>query len=327
MKKITKNIIIGFAIGIFILVSYVIISNYFSNSEPKEIFCPDYDGKQEKCLLHEECKWMPEENICNSVFAVENDEGYNEDEDKEWLVPELEEIEISDTLPNQLCKQIPLSGKPPYNQRYTCLAIVNHDERFCEGVDEEKEKNMCLAYAKKDSSYCKKVKTDEAKHTCYYQLAVSSNDASFCSDIDYSQNEKEQCYYNFMSNLYQLEEYDKIKTEYCNELDTADKNTCLALKEKDVSLCNDNPWCLTHFVQELSFCDEHPEITSCMNDRAKTSKNVSICELLSQPKKDNCIGGYCTHIELDVKICDMIEDIIEKESRYLEVAMNLANGY
>jgi len=27
--------------------------------------CKNFDNKQEECLLHEECKWIPEKNICN----------------------------------------------------------------------------------------------------------------------------------------------------------------------------------------------------------------------------------------------------------------------
>ena len=94
-------------------------------------------------------------------------------------------------------------------------------------------------------------------------LAVSSNNGYFCSDIDYSQHEKEQCYYGFVSNLYQWGKSDEIKTEYCNEFEAPAKNTCLALKARDISMCGDNPNCLTHFEQPLSFCDEVSDRVSC----------------------------------------------------------------
>ena len=297
-----------------------------SFKESKQIFCPDYDENQQECLSHLECEWIADENICNSFGMIDEGE-FNDDEieGEIGLVQELETIEIPNNPSNELCKKIPLSGNPPYGERYQCLAIVNSDERFCEGIDEEKEKNMCLAYAKKDSSYCEKVEGQDSKHTCYYMLAVSSENADFCGGIDYSQHEKEQCYFNFMSNLYQWGKSNEIRTEYCNQLDTPDKNTCLALKAKDISMCGDNPWCLTFFEQPLSFCDEHPEMKDCMKDRAKTSRDVSICELLLQPERDSCIGAYCTHTELNVNICDMIENTEERQDRYLELAMNLGN--
>ena len=99
----------------------------------------------------------------------------------------------------------------------------------------------------------------------------------------------------------------------------------MALKNSDISLCDDNPNCLTFFEQDVSFCDGRPNFSDCIKDRAKTSKDVSICDLLSQPDRDSCVGVYCTHTELDVSICDTIVDIEERQDRYLELAMNLAN--
>ena len=192
--------------------------------------------------------------------------------------------------------------------------------------ENENEKNLCLAHANKDSSYCKNIKEEDAKHTCYYMLAVSSENADFCSDIDYNQHEKEQCYFSFMSNLYQWGKSNEITTDMCSQLDSPDENTCLALKARDISMCGNNPNCLTFFEQPLSFCDENDiDFVSCMKDRAKYSKNISICESLSQPDKDVCFGVYCTHIELDAKVCDKIEDVKKRQEFYVELAMNLKN--
>lgn len=296
-----------------------------------EIGCPDYDGDQQACLSHSECGWNSDMDECDSTDMDDEDDG--DDEDDQGLIQALENIDIPDNPSNVLCKKIPLSNQSPYSERYYCLAIVNHDGRFCEGVDEENDKNICLAFAKKDSSYCKKVESRESKHVCYYQLAVSSNNVTFCDGIDYldtaeeNKEEKLQCYYSFVSNLYQWGKSDEIKTEYCNEFpaDYEDRVACLAMKERDVSLCNNIANCLTHFEQPLSFCDESTDMVSCIKDRAKMSKDVSICELLPQPDRDSCVGVYCTHIELDVTICDTIKNIEERQDRYLELAMNLAN--
>ncbi len=350
MKK--NLMLIGIIIGLSILVLLGIAGFYFLNSEKKDnlpgnieeenmqganveeenitlnkteegnvanpesnkgTFCPNYDNNQKECLLHEECKWSTEENICDPVSGIGDQPN-----------PELEAIAVPDNPSNALCKKLPLSGDD-YGQRYSCLAVVNHDARFCKTMDEGNDKNICLAHANKDSSYCKKVEGEEAKHNCYYKLAVSSENASFCSDIDYDQNEKEQCYFNFMSNLYQWEKSDEIKIEYCNQLGSPDDETCLALKARDISKCGSNSNCLTFFEQPLSFCDTRPDFTSCIKDRAKISKNVSICELLSQPDRDSCVGVYCTHIGLDVNVCDKVVDVKKKQEVYAELAMFLSN--
>lgn len=338
MKKI---LIIGLIAGILVIGAIAFFLLNFSSEEENnvgqesEIFCADYDGNQQECLSHSECKWSSNVNECDSTDMVqEDDEDDNDEEvDDEGLNQELENIVVADNPSNELCKRIPLSGKPPYGERYHCLALVNHDERFCEGMDEENEKLMCLAFTKKDSSYCKSVLTKEAKHVCYLQLSVSSKNIKFCDDIDYletaekNEDEKLKCYMNYITNLYAWDKSDEIKTEYCNEfpVDWEDRDTCFALKARDVSLCNNVANCLTFFEQDISFCDEHPELPCCIKDRAKTSRDVSICELLPQPERDNCVGSYCTHTELDVNICDTIEDIKERQDRYLELAMNLGN--
>ena len=289
--------------------------------EPEaEVFCTDYDGNQEECLLHEECRWVDGENICDSIGDM--DEGDEENE----FASELEK-DLPDTISNEICRKLPLTNQLNPGDRHYCFALVNHDGRFCERIDdEEKEVNRCLAHAAGDSAYCKKIQDDSSKHVCYYMLAVSSENADFCSEIDYNQNEKEQCYFNFMSNLYWWGRSDDIKEEYCNQLDTPDKNTCLALKSRDVSLCNNNVNCLTFFEQPRSFCEGKESILeSCVRDRAMTTGDLSICETLAGEERDDCIGDFCTHIQLDTGICDKITDDMERQSRYVEVAMNLNN--
>lgn len=315
------NLIIGLVAGIMLLgwVAFYLMNSASKNS------CQVYDGNQQECLAHPECQWSSDMNTCDSTDI-------NEGDGKE-LNQKLEGITVPNNPSNTICKKLPLSGKPPYGQRYYCLALVNHDERFCEGIDEEKEKIICLAHAKKDSSYCKQLSKKSPNmvdkiHRCYFMLAVSSNNGDFCSDITYSQHEREQCYYNFMSNLYQWGKSDKIKTAYCSQLGPPGnemRNTCLALKANNIAMCGNDPNCLTHFEQPLSFCDEASDKVSCIKDRAKTSKDVSICELLPQPDRDICVGVYCTHTELDVNICATIENIKKKQEMYVELAMNLGN--
>lgn len=75
-------------------------------------------------------------NTCDSTGIDEEDDGE--------LNQELEAIAVPNDPSNKLCKKIPLSNQPPYSERYRCLALVNHDKRFCEGMDEEKEKILSL---------------------------------------------------------------------------------------------------------------------------------------------------------------------------------------
>ncbi|MFH1367430.1 MAG: hypothetical protein ABIH38_05645 [Patescibacteria group bacterium] len=328
-----KPLLIIIILLVFIIAGGVLYFTFFTNDTDNgqaEISCQDYDDNQSGCLAHSECKWSSDMNLCDST-NTDLDDGNNEN--GQGLNQELENIVLPDNPSNELCKKLPLSNQSSFGERYYCLALVNHDERFCEGIDEEKARNICLAHAKADSSYCEKIEEVSAQHVCYYMLAVSSEDATFCDDIDYldtleeNEEEKLQCYYNFVSNLYQWGESDEIKTEYCHEFPASyeDRATCLAMQQRDVSLCGDNPNCLTHFEQPLSFCEGRSDYSSCIKDRAKINKDVSICELLPQPDRDSCVGVYCTHIALEVAVCDMIEDMEKRQEMYIELAMNLAN--
>lgn len=281
--------------------------------------CPAYDGDKEGCMLHEGCKWVYGENICNPL----NDGG------EEELNEELEAVIVPANPSNEICKKVPLLSYMSSSDRYYCMAVVNDNAKFCDGTDGENEKNICLAVVNEDSSYCKNIPDTGAKHVCYYQLAVISENIDFCDEIDYlNDNERVQCYFNFVSNMYWWDRSGEIKAEYCNKFPTndPDKNTCLAFKGRDVSICGNNVNCLTFFKQDMSFCDGKDGILeSCIRDRAMTEKDLSICETLSGEKRDDCIGDFCTHIQLDTSICDKINDVMEKQSRYVEVAINLDN--
>ncbi len=288
------------------------------------VFIDDETGEKSEC---EEWAFYRSECIIEDEY-IEDDE----DIDKEFDYG----IDIPDTPSNEICGKLPLTKELNPGGRHYCLALVNHDARFCEKIDdEENEVNICFAHAKADSSYCKKIKEDSAehigdpaKHVCYYMLAVSSENIDFCDEITYDTHEREECYFSFVSNLYWFDESDEITTEYCNKFDAGEqKNTCLAFKNRDVSLCKNNVNCLTFFEQPASFCtDKGSILKECVRNRAMTSKDLSICETLTGEKKDDCIGDFCTHIQLDTAICDKISDNIERQSRYVEVAMNLGNG-
>ena len=243
-------------------------------------------------------------------------------------------VEETDTPSEVICKRLPLAKQLSQIDEYYCLAAVNHDPEICQQIkvdsgDEEDEanKNLCFAVAGKDSSYYRKMTDPLAKHVCYYQTAVVSENINICDEIDYDENERLQCYFTFVSNLYWWDRSDEIKTEYCNKFpaDQPDRNTCLAFKARDISFSNNNVNCLTFFEQPMSFCTGKGSVLEdCIRDRAMSSKDASICEQLSGEKRDDCLGDFCTHIKLDIAICDKITDVMEKQSRYVEIAINLA---
>lgn len=239
-----------------------------------------------------------------------------------------EEINVPNNPSNAICKQMPLSAELNPGDKYYCLAVVNHNPEFCNKIDDEEEQvNLCRAIASANSSYCKNMQNPLPKHVCYYQIAVISKNINICDEIDYDNHEREECYYNFISNLHWWDKSSEIKTEYCNKFPVSEqRDTCLAFKDNDVSLCKNNIHCLTSFEQDMSFCSGiGSTLEYCIRDRAMTSKNLSICETLAGEKRDDCIGDFCTHIKLDTSICDKISDNMLRQSRYVEVAIHTAN--
>lgn len=261
--------------------------------------------------------------------------------------PVAEEVKVPENPLEAICNLLPLTDKLSPGDKWFCLAVVNHNPALCKEMtsiieisdngemndegDEEDEtnKNICFAVVNADSSYCKKLPDQHAKKTCYYQTAVMNQNIDFCDEIDYDKNERLQCYFNFVINLYWWDRSNEIKEEYCNRFPAKepDKNTCLAFKDRDVSLCKSNVNCLTFFKQDISFCSGKGSVLKdCVRDRAMTDKDVSICETLTGAQRDDCLGDFCTHIKLDKTICDKIVDDMERQSRYSEIAIHISNN-
>ena len=348
MKIKMKKIILSLVFLLFI--TGCIKEDVKDISEEVEIFCPDYDGNQEGCSLHVECEWTSDENICEPIGQVEeedeveDDEG-NEDDPLEGFVSELEK-DLPDTIQNEICKKLPLTKGlsseeiltlTPGN-RYECLAIVNNNPEFCEliKVDNEADilgkddKNVCLAHAKEDVSYCKKMSDDGDKKHCYFGLSMISGDINICDGIDYDENERQLCYWSFANALYWEGKADKITTEHCNKLPAGSqsKDSCLAQKEGDVSLCKGDFNCLTLFEQPMSFCEgEGKSLKYCIRDRAMTSKNISICETLTGELRDDCFGDFAGHITQDTSTCDLLSDDFARNTCYKDVAIQSGTNF
>ena len=299
--------------------------------EPKvEIFCPDYDGNQEECLSHEECEWDAEENNCDPIGGMdEEDDNDEEDDEQSEYASELEK-DLPDTIQNQICKKLPLTKELSPGDRHYCFAIVNNNAGFCEfikgdneqDIDAKENKNLCLAHAKKDVSYCKKMNSDLGKRTCYFGLSLISGNINICDGIDWDKDLKQLCHFSFVNTLYWEDKSDQITLAHCNKLPQPDRNTCLAYKDRDVSLCKNNVNCLTFFEQPMSFCTGKGSVLeSCIRDRAMTSKDFSICETLTGEKRDDCIGDFAGHITQDISTCDKLSSIFARHTCYKDVAV------
>ena len=318
--------------------------------EEAEIVCTDYDSNEEECSSHQECKWTSSENICEPIDQVEGEDKEMEDDegdDEEMVfVSELEK-DLPNTPSNEICKKLPLTKglsqeeilKLTPGNRYTCLAIVNNNAKFCELIEIDNEadilgkddKNLCLAHAKKDVSYCKKLSNNDAKHDCYFGLSGISGDIDICDGIDYDQKDKQLCYWSFSNALYWEDKSDKITTEHCNKLPAGedDRDSCLAQKEGDVSLCKNKVNCLTLFEQPMSFCTtgKGKVLEYCIRDRAMTSKEFSICETLTGEERDDCIGDFAGHITQDISTCDMITNDFARNTCYKDVAIQSGTNF
>ena len=315
--------------------------------EEVEIICTDYDDNNEECQSHSECKWTSSENICEPVDMVE-EEDVNGEEDEDGFVFEgfASELEkgLPDTSSNEICKQLPLTkGLSPSEiqnltpgDRNNCLAVVNNNPKFCElividneeDIDAKNDKNICLAHAKKDVSYCKKVTSALGKRTCYFGLSQISGDIEICDGINYDKNLKELCHWSFANALYWEDKSDKITLAHCNTI-PEERNTCLAERERDVSLCGNNVNCLTLFEQPMSFCTtgKGKVLEYCIRDRAMTSKDLSICETLTGEERDDCIGDFAGHITQDISTCDLLSDDFARNTCYMDVAIQSGTNF
>ncbi|MDD5699689.1 MAG: hypothetical protein PHH00_00645 [Candidatus Nanoarchaeia archaeon] len=344
-----KSLIIGIAAGAMIISAVVFLLIYLpkesvdSNAESGNL-CEIYNDL-EGCSSHAGCEWISNESKCALINITDNEEESN----PELNNPELEGIDASKNISNAICNQLPVSSGFGSDDTYYCFAVVNNNTDFCDnmlndtedlGIIEESENSedlndktpfyLCLAISGKDSSYCKLASSEDSKKICYNVLAQTSGNINFCTDIDYDQNDKQQCYFNFVNALYWEDKSEEITTDDCDKVGmnggSLDKNTCLAFKERDVSICGSNKNCLTFFPQEMSFCDgaTFKDEEECIRDRAMVNENISICGTFSdQTRRDDCYADFSSHIQPSTAICDKVIGQ-RKQGCYIDAAINLA---
>lgn len=237
---------------------------------------------------------------------------------------------IPDTFVKEICLKISQSG-----DFYYCLAVANQNKDFCDELDEPEQKKLCQAMATRDVSYCREIEEKGAKKMCYYELSFLTGEFSYCDEAE----NPEECYFTFVHRLHWESRSDEIKEEYCEKFneDSAEglifKNCCSAFMNQDLSLCQNNKYCLSYFKQSLSFCDtgfETPEGTfkykdDCLIDRAMSEKNSSLCaEIKEGELRDLCYGNFSTHINPSLSLCEKIVDELSRNMCYVEYAIYFA---
>jgi len=228
---------------------------------------------------------------------------------------------IPDTPINKICLKI---SQP--EDIYYCLAVANQDESFCQNLDMPNQKKLCQGMAKRDVSYCREINEPEPKEMCFCELATITENINYCDET----KDAEHCYFNFITNFYWAGQAEKIKAEYCNKFpaQSPDRPTCFALKEKDVSLCEENnSACLTLFEQDLSFCEniKAEDKIKCIRDRAIIAEDSAICEKAADLEvKDECYFGYVSHFNPDISLCEKIQGEMKRNACYLGAAISLS---
>ena len=228
---------------------------------------------------------------------------------------------IPDTPINKICLKI---SQP--EDVYYCLAVTNQDTKYCQNLDMPNQKKLCQGVAARDISFCREIDEAEPRKMCFYELAAITGNIDYCDEAE----DAEHCYFNLISDFHWAGQAEKIKTEYCEKFpaQSPDRSTCFALKEKDVSLCQEgNPACLTLFKQDLSFCEniKPEEKIKCIRDRAGIAKDPSICERAAdQEVKDECYFGYVSHFDPDVSLCERIQSRMKRNACYLGAAIALS---
>ena len=188
--------------------------------------------------------------LLNSVSEapVENTENVNLNNTSEEVNVVLEENDPNN-FSNSICNQLPLSPELG-EEKYYCLAVVTRNPDFCENMLNETEDlipleesenledlndttpyDICLAISTENSYYCKTLSKLIAKKTCYNTLSQLVGNINICDEIDYSEEDKQVCYFNFVNALYWEDKSEEITTEDCAKIkDSMDEKTCLAFK-------------------------------------------------------------------------------------------------
>lgn len=236
---------------------------------------------------------------------------------------------ISNPVPNNLASQIcqKINRK---EVKYSCLALVNQDEKYCQGLDSD-PKNVCLAALNKDDSFCQKVSKTNLQY-CYQNLVSASGKSDFCDKLN-SSEEISSCYVHFVSSNYFVSNLEDIDQSMCDKVlrDQPEHELCLAMTTQDITACSpDRVDCPAYVTKDLTLCSKSASKTDegeCYHALAMLSKDSAICERIGSPNaKDDCYRDY-SRLSQDQAFCDKILGPNQKDECLKNIALNISLRY
>ncbi len=234
-------------------------------------------------------------------------------------IPDL----VTNNPASQICQKINQDSV-----RYSCLALVNKDEQYCQSLDGD-PKNVCLAAAKEDNSFCQNVSKGNRQY-CYQNLVAISGNSTFCDKLD-SPQEISTCYVHFISTNYYLANLKVINQSMCDKVlkDQPEHQLCLAMATQSATPCGqERVDCQALITKDLILCSKSAsriDKDECYHNLAMLKKDSSICERTgSTETKDDCYRDY-SRLSLDQTFCDKISNSNQKDQCLVNIALNISD--
>lgn len=233
---------------------------------------------------------------------------------------------IFDSTPNNLASSI-CQKIHQDDLKYTCLAKVNNNEKFCDNLDND-AKNICLALIKKDESFCLKAPKGRRQY-CFQSLVSLVNSPSACDKLN-SPAEVSTCYVHFVSTNFFSSNLSVINQLMCERIskDQPEHNLCLAMTTQNAAFCNPaQNDCLAFITKDLLLCPKSTSKTDeaeCYHTLAMLKKDISICERIdNSDAKDDCYRDY-SRLSEDLTLCENISGSNQKDQCLENIAVNIS---
>lgn len=234
--------------------------------------------------------------------------------------------QISSPVPgnpaSQICQKINRE-----EVKYSCLALVNQDEKYCQSLDND-PKNVCLATLNKDDSFCQKV-SETNRQYCYQNLVSASGKSSFCDKLN-GPEEISSCYVHFVSTNYFISNLQAINQSMCDKVlkDQPEQELCLAMTTQDITACSPARIdCPAYVTKDLTLCSKSASKTDeseCYHALAMLKQDSTLCERIDDTEaKDNCYRDY-SRLSQDQMICNKILSPDQKDECLKNIALNIS---
>jgi hypothetical protein len=172
------------------------------------------------------------------------------------------------------------------------LAINTSSPNFCERINSSTTRQSCyLSLSNLSLGTCLKLENTTQLFDCVLLHAKSANDSKICNNLE--EPDRTSCLSN-ISECYK-------KTGY-------ERDLCLALDMKDVSLCNSNELCIYNYskiLNDLTSCKTLPTTVAEFACRSNTLDQDECINLPLASQKDLCYETYA-NLTGDALICTSI---------------------